>query len=96
MREGVDVYSGLTRYLNCHGMSMCGECRVHVTKGMENLSKPGFVEKTKLSTMFATLGHEKEIRLSCCCQVQGDVTVETCPEFNISGEVFWKKEYPNK
>ncbi|HEX3316263.1 MAG TPA: hypothetical protein VHR72_15300 [Gemmataceae bacterium] len=95
-REGIEVYSGLSRYVNCFGHSMCGECRVHVTKGMENLSKPGLFEKGKLATMLATLGNEKTIRLACCCQVNGDVTVETRPEFNLSGEVFWKKEYPNK
>ena len=95
-REGVEVYPGLSRYLNCFGNGACGECRVHVTKGMENLSPQGFGEKAKLFTMFATLGNEDKIRLSCCCTVKGDLAVETCPDLNISGENFWKKEYPNK
>jgi ferredoxin len=95
-REGIEVYAGLSRYVNCFGHSMCGECRVLVTKGMENLSKPSLIENGKLATMLATLGNEKTMRLSCCCQVNGDVTVETRPELNLSGEVFWKKEYPNK
>ena len=71
-REGIEVYAGLSRYVNCFGHSMCGECRVHVTKGMENLSKPGIFEKAKLATMLATLGNEKTIRLACCCQVRQD------------------------
>ncbi|HMF13105.1 MAG TPA: hypothetical protein VKE94_12395, partial [Gemmataceae bacterium] len=28
----------LGRYLNCHGLGLCGTCKVLVKKGMENLS----------------------------------------------------------
>ena len=36
------------------------------------------------------------MRSSCRCTVKGDVTVETRPAFNWSGENFWQKPFPNK
>ena len=44
-REGIEVYRGMTRYLNCFGHGTCGECRVLVTKGMENLSGKSVFER---------------------------------------------------
>jgi ferredoxin len=95
-KEGIDVYAGLARYLNCFGHGSCGTCRVLVKKGMENLSDKGFLEKFTLKRMMATIGHEDEMRLSCQCTVKGDCTVEVRPAKNISGEMFWQKPYPNK
>ena len=95
-REGVEVYQGLTRYVNCFGHSTCGECRVLVKKGMENLSTKGIMEKMTLFRMLSTIGHENEMRLSCQCAVNGDVEVEVQPEMNLSGETFWSKPWPNK
>lgn len=95
-RDGVDVYQGLARYLNCYGKGFCGECRVLVKKGAENLSKKGLIEGFTFTHALAVVGHENEMRLSCQCAVNGDVEIETQPEVNISGEVFWQKPYPNK
>jgi ferredoxin len=63
---------------------------------MENLSPKGLIEKVKLGTMFSAIGHEEEIRLACQTRVHGDCTVETGMAFNLSGENFWQKPYPNK
>jgi ferredoxin len=82
--------------LNCMGHATCGTCRVLVKKGMENLSPLGKWEKFRLGVMIGTIGHEDESRLACQTQVNGDCTVETNPEINISGENFWQKPYPNK
>jgi ferredoxin len=95
-REGIEVYPGLSRYLNCMGNGMCGECRVLVKKGAENLSPKGLFERGKLFVMLTAVGHESEMRLSCKCAVNGDCTIETTPEMNLSGETFWQKPYPNK
>jgi ferredoxin len=99
-KAGLDVYSGLARYLNCRGNGLCGTCRVLVKKGMENLSPKTTLEKINLAahplTMLASIGHEDEMRLSCQVKVNGDCTVETHPAFNWSGENFWQKPYPNK
>ena len=99
-KAGVNLYPGLSRWLNCLGHGQCGTCKVLVKKGMENLSAKGVMEKINMTlhplTMLASIGHENELRLACQCKVNGDCTIETTPEFNISGENFWQKPYPNK
>jgi ferredoxin len=99
-KAGISVYKGLDRYLNCRGFGLCGTCKVLVKKGMENLGPKTMMEKFNFNThpltMFARIGHEDEMRLSCQVKVLGDCTIETMPEFNLSGENFWQKPYPNK
>ncbi len=101
LREaGVEVYSGIDKFLNCRGLGLCGTCAVLVKKGMDGLSKKGLREKFNFTfhpkTSFMVIGHEEEMRLSCQCKVEGDCEVEVRPSFNLSGEVFWSKPYPNK
>ncbi len=100
LKAGVAVYPGVNRYLNCRGFGLCGTCRVLVKKGVENLSPKTLIERANLNThpltMLAVLGHEDEMRLSCQTRVNGDCTIETKPAFNLTGENFWQKPYPNK
>ena len=99
-KAGIPVYRGLSRFLNCHGLGLCGTCRVLVKKGMENLGGKTLIEKLNLSahpmSMFAGIGREDEIRLACQLTVNGDCTIETHPGLNWNGENFWQKPYPNK
>jgi ferredoxin len=99
-KAGIAVYKGADKLLNCRGFGLCGTCRVLVKKGMENLNPKTTREKINFNAhplgMMAVIGHEDEMRLSCQVQVNGDCTVETTPELNISGENFWQKPYPNK
>jgi len=94
-QAGVDVYSGVHKVLNCHGMGMCCSCRMYIKKGQENVSPPGVWEKLNTKNVlnpfgfFAKIGHEDEMRLSCQTKVYGDVEVEATPEFNWHGEQFW-------
>jgi len=98
--EGVSVYAGPDKLLNCRGFGLCGTCKVLVKKGMENLSPPSCMERLNFTlhplSMLARIGHEEEIRLACQVTVNGDCTIETQPAFNWSGENFWQKPYPNK
>ncbi len=100
MKAGIEVYPWLNRYLNCHGLGLCGTCKVLVKKGMENLSSKTLRERFNFNfqplTMMAAIGNEDEMRLSCQVQVNGDCTIETRPPLNLSGENFWQKPYPNK
>jgi ferredoxin len=93
---GIQLYPWLHRLLNCHGLGLCGTCKVLVPKGEENLSPKGVVERFKLATMMSSIGHEKDMRLACQVQVNGDCSVVTQPPLNLSGENFWQKPYPNK
>src|SRR5437899_908082 len=83
---GIPVYRGLSRLLNCHGLGLCGTCRVFVKSGAENLSPKTARERFKLATMISAIGHENEIRLSCQVQVNGDCTIEATPAMNLYGE----------
>lgn len=101
LREaGVEVYTWPDKYLNCRGLGLCGTCAVLVKKGMESLSKKSLREKFNFTfhpkASMAVIGHEDEMRLACQCTVEGDVEIEVRPPFNLSGENFWNKPYPNK
>lgn len=102
MAAGVKVYNGLNGFgaglneiVNCHGLGHCGTCRVLITKGMENASPMGMVEKFTLKVnpltpaSFAYIGHEDTMRLACQVKVNGDMDVETCPVFNLTGDNFF-------
>lgn len=95
-KAGLQVYQGVSCYVNCFGHGSCGTCRVLVKKGRENLGAKGFMERFTLFRMLAAVGNEEEMRLSCQVQVNGDCTIETRPTMNLSGENFWQKPYPNK
>ncbi|MCS6852674.1 MAG: (2Fe-2S)-binding protein [Gemmataceae bacterium] len=95
-KAGIELYRGIHRYLNCRGHGLCGSCKVLVKSGMENLSPKGWLESFKLATMLSSIGHEDEMRLACQVTVHGDCAIETRPAFNLSGEPFWVRPYPNK
>jgi len=85
LAEGIELYP-ISRNLNCHGFGHCGQCRVYITKGMENTSPKTFMEKLRIAVSWFKLGHEAEVRLACQARVMGDIEVRTRPEFNWFGE----------
>jgi ferredoxin len=89
LQAGVALYPGIHKVVNCHGLGQCGACRVLVTKGMENCSPKGFMEKTRLGVSLAYIGNEETMRLACQTRVNGDITVTTCPPMNLFGENFF-------
>src|SRR3954447_17885695 len=93
LQEGISLYPGLNRYVNCMGLGSCASCRVHVKKGIENTSPMRLKERLRLLlgplTFFARLGHENELRLACQTKVNGDIEVETQPGINWHGEKYW-------
>ena len=64
-----------------------------ITKGQDNVSKPGLWERLRILAgpllFFWRIGHEKSLRLSCQCRVNGDIEVESGPEVNLFGENFF-------
>lgn len=89
LRAGVQLYPGVHKYLNCHGLGQCGSCRVLITKGMENVSRKGLMESARLGVSLAYIGNEQTMRLACQTRVNGDITVETKPPLNLFGENFF-------
>ena len=86
----------INKYANCFGFGFCGTCRVKIKKGMENTNPLTMREKMKFNVpvpdpmpCLAYLGNEEEMRLACMTQVNGDIEVETDPEFNLFCENFF-------
>ena len=85
----MQLYPGVHKLLNCHGLGQCGSCRVLITKGMENTSRRGLLESARMAVSLAYIGNEKTMRLACQTKVNGDITVETTPPLNLFGENFF-------
>jgi ferredoxin len=68
---------------------------VKITKGVENASPMGMVESFTFKynplgpALFAYIGNEDTMRLACRTKVMGDMTVETKPPLNLTGENFF-------
>ena len=66
MANGIQVYPGINKLLNCHGNATCGTCRMVLMKGtVENTSPRTFREKIRFRLSFLNIGEETEMRLSC-------------------------------
>lgn len=101
LNQGLNGYgSSVNEYVNCHGMGLCGTCRVLITKGMENTNPMTRREWLKFRTPIPTpvpdpvpclayIGHEDEMRLACMTKVNGDIEVVSGPEVNLFGENFF-------
>lgn len=93
MKAGIELYPGIHRIFNCHGLGQCASCRVRILKGEQNVSAQGIFEKLRLLlgpvTFFARLGEEAKMRLACKTRVQGDIEVESQPAVNWYGDRFW-------
>jgi ferredoxin len=103
MKAGINVHQGvngfgakINQFINCHGISQCGTCRVRIVKGMENASPMGVMEKFRFYNpipdpfpSMAYIGNEDTMRLSCQVKVLGDMDVETGPKVNLFGENFF-------
>ena len=93
-KNGVQLYSGPHKVVNCMGLGQCGSCNVIIKKGSENCSKKGFLESLfkwvhPLLSIKILSNPNKDVRLACQTTVTGDVDVETHPPFNWHGEKFW-------
>ena len=85
IKEGIQLYQGMSQTFNCHCFGQCAECRVLVKDGMENASPPGALEKMRALMGFWRVGHEDEARLACQTKVEGYMEIETQPAYNWCG-----------
>lgn len=68
IKHDLELYNGLAKYTNCEGMGLCGTCTVEVTPH-DHVSEKGAKEK------FRFIQLKGNLRLSCQCQVLGDIEV---------------------
>lgn len=93
-KNGIQLYSGPHKYVNCMGNGLCCSCDVIVKKGSDNCSAKGPLElANKWVNPLLGLKHlsnpEEDVRLSCRTKVHGDVEVVTNPPINWHGDKFW-------
>jgi len=100
-KHGIQLYSHVHKVVNCHGLGLCGTCRVLITKGMENANPMTWMERSQFHpvgvcalanfgmAMMAYVGHEDTMRLACKTKVYGDMDVVTHPPLNLFGENFF-------
>ena len=94
IKAGISLYAHVHKVANCHGLGLCGSCRVLIKQGQESASEMGGSEKFRFSYFpdhvpMAYIGHEDEMRLACKVAVNGDMEVETQPPLNWFGENFF-------
>jgi ferredoxin len=70
--NGIQIYPGLQKALNCRGRGLCGTCKVRV-KQQEVLSERTPAEQFKIPPTDPT------VRLACQTFVYGDCEVRTFP-----------------
>lgn len=70
--NGVNLYGGLWKVLNCRGNGLCGTCEVEIPAAV-NLSPRSNMEEVKLK------GRPLIRRLACQVVVHGDMTVRSHP-----------------
>jgi ferredoxin len=93
-KNGVQIYSGPHKVLNCMGFGTCCSCNVIVKSGSENCTRKSLMERINkwinpLLGIKLLSNPEKEVRLACQTKVQGDVEVETHPPINWHGDKYW-------
>lgn len=69
----IEVCKGINQIANCRGNGLCGTCAMEIVEGLENLSPKTLREHFKLK------GKPASHRLSCQCQILGDIVCITAP-----------------
>lgn len=70
LKNGIELYNGNSKTINCRGLGTCGTCAV-VVEG--SVSEPQWKEKTRLGLPPHSSNNNR--RLACQTQVLGDVRV---------------------
>ena len=66
--KDVEIYKGMNKYLNCHGLGACGKCLVEI-EPISNVDKHTFIEKIHKI--------KPNQKLGCRVKVYGDIIVKS-------------------
>jgi ferredoxin len=88
LKNGIDLYNGNAKVINCHGLGTCGTCAL----GVEGeVSESQWREKARLSVPPHSPASNR--RLSCQTKVLGDIKVTKYDGFWGQGsETVWKPQ----
>ncbi len=88
LKNGIDLYNGGAKAINCRGIGTCGTCAVLVDG---EVSEPNWRDKTRRS--LPPHDPAKNLRLACQTQVLGDVKVTKFDGFWGQGsQTVWTPE----
>ena len=85
LKNGIDLYNGGSRVINCRGIGTCGTSAVVVAG---EVSKVNWRDKTRRS--LPPHSPTRTLRLACQTQVLGNVCVIKFDGFWGQGERIWK------
>lgn len=86
LKNGIELYNGKAKVINCHGLGTCGTCAVNVEG---EVSESQWREKARLWVPPHSSGSNR--RLSCQTKVLGDIKVTKYDGFWGQGsETVWK------
>ncbi|HEY9810283.1 MAG TPA: 2Fe-2S iron-sulfur cluster-binding protein [Halomicronema sp.] len=88
LKNGIDLYNGGAKVINCHGIGTCGTCAVEISGPV---SEQGWREKARLSV--PPHSAETTRRLACQTKVLGDIKVTKFEGFWGQGsQICWTPE----
>ena len=90
LQQGIDLYNGSAKVINCRGIGTCGTCSVHISG---SVSAPNWRDRARRA--LPPHQAERDLRLACQTQVMGDIRVTKYDEFWGQGtEPVWSPEQP--
>ncbi len=81
LANGVDLYNGQAKVINCRSLGTCGTCAVHIDG---DVSTANWQDRTRRS--LPPHNPDRHLRLACQTQVLGDITVTKYDGFWGQGE----------
>ena len=88
LKNGIDLYNGNAKIINCHALGTCGTCAVTIEG---EVSEPQWREKARLGLPPHSSASNR--RLSCQTKVLGDIKVTKYDGFWGQGsETVWKPQ----
>lgn len=82
-KNGVEVYKGINKLINCRGNGMCGTCMMEVYPNKAGDVNPRTAMEEKKLKKYTN----PHLRLSCQVVVHGNIRVKTQPvEFDVRNE----------
>ena len=90
LKNGIELYNGNSKIINCRGIGSCGTCAVAVEGEVSELN---WKEKTRLGLPPHSPTNNR--RLACQTKVLGDVRITKYDGFWGQGsQVAWNRETP--
>ncbi|NEQ43269.1 MAG: (2Fe-2S)-binding protein [Leptolyngbya sp. SIOISBB] len=88
LKNGIDLYNGQSKLINCRGIGSCGTCAVRIEGPV---SVVNWRDRARRS--FPPHSSERDLRLACQTQVLGDIRVTKYTKFWGQGaESVWTPE----